>query len=283
VLRALTAPVSGRILRGTINRKALEDVQRRFTYLLFVAVVSAVAPAPISAQVRTDSSPVYKAPRTADGKPDLQGIWQALNTAAWDIQDHAARLGVPAGQGVVEGNEIPYQPWAAARKKDNFEKRLTDDPIARCYLPGVPRIMYMPHPFQIFQTPGMTTILYEYDHAVRTIYTDRPHLPGHIDFWLGMSRGRWEGETLVVDVIDFNDKTWFDAAGNFHSDALHVVERYTRTGPDHIAYEVTIDDSKVFTRPWKMNMTLYRRQEQNIQLLDYECNALAEEAAGRLK
>jgi hypothetical protein len=235
VLRALTAPVSGRILRGTINRKALEDVRRRFTYLLIVAVVSSVAPAPISAQVRTDSSPVYKAPRTADGKPDLQGIWQALNTAAWDIQDHAARLGVPAGQGVVEGNEIPYQPWAAARKKDNFEKRLTDDPIARCYLPGVPRIMYMPHPFQIFQTPGMTTILYEYDHAVRTIYTDRPHLPGHIDFWLGMSRGRWEGETLVVDVIDFNDKTWFDAAGNFHSDALHVVERYTRTGPDHIA------------------------------------------------
>ena len=275
--------MEGRILRGTINRKAFEDVRRRFTYLLFVAIVSSVAPPPISAQVRPDGSPAYKAPRTADGKPDLQGVWQALNTAAWDIQDHAARLGVPAGQGVVEGNEIPYQPWAAARKKDNFEKRLTDDPIAQCYLPGVPRIMYMPHPFQIFQTPGMTTILYEYEHAVRTIYTDRPHLPGHIDFWLGMSRGHWEGETLVVDVIDFNDKTWFDAAGNFHSDALHVVERYTRTGPDHIAYEVTIDDPKVFTRPWKMNMTLYRRQEPNIQLLDYECNALAEEAAGRLK
>jgi len=279
----LTALVEGRILRGAINRRALEDVQRRFTYVLFVAVVTSVASAPISAQVRTDNPPAYKAPRTADGKPDLQGVWQALNTAAWDIQDHAARLDVPAGQGVVEGNEIPYQPWAAARKKANFEKRLTDDPIAQCYLPGVPRIMYMPHPFQIFQTPGMTTIVYEYDHAVRTIYTDRPHLPGHIDFWLGMSRGRWEGETLVVDVIDFNDKTWFDAAGNFHSDALHVVERYTRTGPDHIAYEVTIDDPKVFTRSWKMSMTLYRRQEQNIQLLDYECNALAEEAAGRLK
>jgi hypothetical protein len=125
----LTAPVSGRILRGTINRKALEDVQRRFTYLLFVAVVSSVASAPISAQLRTDSPPAYKAPRTADGKPDLQGVWQALNTAAWDIQDHAAGLGVPAGQSVVEGNEIPYQPWAAARKKDNFEKRLTEDPI----------------------------------------------------------------------------------------------------------------------------------------------------------
>ena len=258
-------------------------MRRRFICLLGAAIVSSGAPASVAAQVRAGASPTYTAPRTPDGKPDLQGVWQALNTAAWDIQDHSARLGVPAGQGVVEGNEIPYQPWAAARKKDNFEKRLTDDPIAKCYLPGVPRITYLPHPFQIFQTAGITSILYEYDHAVRTIYTDRPHLPGHIDFWLGVSRGRWEGETLVVDVIDFNDKTWFDAAGNFHSDALHVVERYTRSGPDHIAYEVTIDDAKVFTRPWKMNMTLYRRQEQNIQLLDYECNALAEEAAGRVK
>jgi len=256
---------------------------RRFICLLVVAVVSALASSPVSAQVRADNAPAYKGPRTPDGKPDLQGVWQVLNTAAWDIQDHSARLGVPAGQGVVEGNEIPYQPWAGARKKDNFEKRLTADPIAQCYLPGVPRIAYMPHPFQIFQTPGTTVFVYEYDHAVRTIYTDRPHLPGHIDFWLGVSRGRWEGETLVVDAIDFNDKTWFDAAGNFHSDALHVVERYTRTGPDHIAYEVTIEDPRVFTRPWKMNMTLYRRQERNIQLLDYECNALAEEAAGRLK
>jgi hypothetical protein len=258
-------------------------VRRRFLCLLVVAIVSSVAPARIAAQVRADAPPPYTPLRTPDGKPDLQGIWQALNTAALDIQDHSARLGVPAGQGVVEGNEIPYQPWAAAKRKENFEKRATADPITNCYLPGVPRITYMPHPFQIFQTSGTTVILYEYDHAVRTIYTDRPHLPGHIDFWLGMSRGRWEGDALVVDVIDFNDKTWFDAAGNFHSDALHVVERYTRTGPDHIAYEATIDDPKVFTRPWKMNMTLYRRREPNIQLLDYECNALAEEAAGRVK
>jgi len=258
-------------------------MHQRFICLFVVTAVIAVATARICAQGRAGNPSAYNPPLTSDGKPDLQGIWQALSTAAWDIQDHSARLGVPAGQGVVEGNEIPYQPWAAARKKDNFEKRLTEDPIAKCYLPGVPRITYMPHPFQIFQTRGTTVILYEYDHAVRTIYTDRPHLPGHIDFWLGMSRGRWEGETLVVDVIDFNDKTWFDAAGNFHSDALHVVERYTRTGPDHIAYEVTIDDPKVFTRPWKMSMTLYRRREQNVQLLDYECNALAEEAAGRLK
>jgi hypothetical protein len=258
-------------------------VRRRFICLLVVGVGSSVVPAPISAQLRAGSPPAYAPPRTPDGKPDLQGVWQVLNTAAWDIQDHGARLGVPAGQGVVEGNDVPYQSWAAAKKKENFEKRTTADPVTKCYLPGVPRITYMPHPFQIFQTTGTTVILYEYDHAVRTIYTDRPHPPGHIDFWMGVSRGRWESDTLVVDVVDFNDQTWFDAAGNFHSDALHVTERYTRVGPDHIAYEVTVEDPKVFTRPWKMAMTLYRRQEQNIQLLDYECNALEEEAAGRIK
>jgi len=210
----------------------------------------------------------------------LQGIWQVLNTAAWDIQDHQARLGVPAGQGVVEGNEIPYQPWAVVKKKENFENRLTADPEAKCYMPGVPRITYMPYPFQIFQFGEQVAILYEYAHVTRTIYMDgSPHPKGHIDFWMGDSRGRWEGDTLVVDVIHFNDQTWFDRAGNFHSDALHVVERYTRTGPDHMTYEVTIEDPKVFTRPWKISMPLYRRQEATIQLLEYECYAYAENEA----
>ena len=211
-------------------------------------------------------------PRTADGRPNLQGIWQVLNTAAWDIQDHSARTGVPAGQGVVEGNEIPYQPWAVAQKQKNFENRLTADPEAKCFMPGVPRITYMPFPFQIVQTPKFAAIVYEYVHANRTIYTDgSQHPPGHIDWWLGDSRGRWEGDTLVADVVHFNDETWFDRAGNFHSDALHVVERYTLTDADHIRYEVTIEDPKVFTRPWNMTMILYRRQEPNVQLLEYEC------------
>jgi len=258
-------------------------MERRVIAAFVIAVFTLLAPEIASAQAPAGDARAYSPPRTPEGKPDLQGIWQTLNSAAFDIQDHGARFGVPAGQGVVEGNDIPYQSWAAAKRKENFEKRLTADPIAKCYLPGVPRITYMPHPFQIFQTGDIVAIIYEYDHAVRTIYMDRAHLPGHIDFWLGVSRGRWEGDTLVVDAVDFNDQTWFDAAGNFHSDALHVVERYTRTGPDHIAYEVTIEDPKVFTRPWKMTMTLYRRQEPNAQLLDYECNALAEEAAGRLK
>ena len=163
-------------------------------------------------------------PRTADGRPDFSGIWQVMNSAAWDIQDHQARKGVPAGMGVVEGNEIPYQPAALAKKRENFQNRATADPEAKCYLPGLPRLMYMPYPFQIFQTPAMVTMLFEYVHATRYIYTNgTPHPPGHIDWWMGDSRGRWEGDTLVVDVIDFNDQTWFDRSGNFHSEQLRVL------------------------------------------------------------
>jgi hypothetical protein len=243
-----------------------------------------VASIAASGQTTKTISQTYSAPRTPDEHPDLQGIWQVLNTAAWDIQDHRAEKDIPAGQGVVEGSEIPYQPWAAAKKNENAEKRLTADPERKCYLPGVPRITYVPYPFQIFQVAGEVTILYEYVHAVRNIYTDgSAHPKGHIDFWMGDSRGRWEGDTLVVDVIHFNDQTWFDRAGNFHSDALHVVERYTPTGPDHMTYEVMIEDPKVFTRPWTMRMPLYRRQENNIQLLEYECHAYAEDEAAKAR
>jgi len=210
--------------------------------------------------------------RTPDGKPDLSGFWQVSNTAAWDIQDHRAQKGIPAGQGVVEGNEIPYQPWAAAKKKENFENRATADPEAKCNLPGVPRLTYMPFPFQIVQTPRDLMLLHEYVHAVRTIHADgSAHPAGPFEWWLGDSRGHWEGDTLVVDIVQFNDRTWFDRSGNFHSDALHVVERFTPAGPDHIDYVVTIEDPKVFTRPWTMRMILYRHKEKNFQILEYEC------------
>jgi hypothetical protein len=242
--------------------------------LLAVAVLS-VEPAPAAAQESA-------LPRTADGKPNLQGIWQALNTAAWDIQDHHARLGVPAGQGVVEGNEIPYQPWALAKRRENFETRQTADPETKGYLPGVPRIMYLPFPFQIFQTSTHVTIAFEYAHGIRIIYTNgTPHPERPFDMWLGDSRGRWEGDTLVADVVHFTDQTWFDRAGNFHSDALHLLERYTLVGPDHLAYEVTIEDAKVFTRPWKMSMLFYRRKEPNLRLLEYEPAFLMEEEKTR--
>jgi hypothetical protein len=216
----------------------------------------------------------YTPPRTPDGHPDLQGVWQTLNTASWDLEDHQARLGVPAGQGVVEGGQIPYQPWALAKKKENFANRATLDPETRCYLPGVPRITYMPHPFRMVQQADRITILYEYLHAVRYVFMNgKPHPPGPIDWWMGDSRGRWDGNSLVVDVIHLSDRTWLDRAGNFHSEALHVVERYTPTGPDHMLYEATLEDPKVFTRPWKMTMMLYRRQGPNSDLLEqeYDC------------
>jgi hypothetical protein len=238
--------------------------------MIAVAVLS-VEPTPAAAQGLAP-------PRTADGKPNLQGIWQVLNTAAWDIQDHHARLGVPGGQGVVEGDEIPYQPWALAKRRENFETRQTADPETKGYLPGVPRIMYMPFPFQIFQTPTHVTIAFEYGHGIRILYTNgTPHPERPFDMWLGDSRGRWEGDTLVTDVVHFTDQTWFDRARNLHSEALHLVERYMLIGPDHLAYEVTIEDPKVFTRPWKMSMLFYRRKEPNLRLLEYEPGFLIEE------
>jgi hypothetical protein len=241
-------------------------VDRYAVRSLLTAVVMTLA---VAASAQTTSPAL---PRTPDGKPDFSGIWQVMNTAAWDIQDHSAQSGVPAGIGVVVGNEIPYKPEALAKKRRNYDDRATADPETKCYLPGVPRVMYMPYPFQIFQKPGQMTMLFEYVHATRYIYTDgTPHPDGHIDWWMGDSRGRWEGDTLVVDVVDFNEDTWFDRAGNFHSDELHLVERFTALDRDHITYEVTVEDSKVFTRPWRMSMILYRHREPNLQLLEYDC------------
>ena len=213
----------------------------------------------------------YDGPRTPEGQPDLNGIWQTLNSASWDIRPHNASDGVPAGLGVVVGGEIPYQDWAAEQQQENYANRLRDDPVRKCYLAGVPRITYMPFPFRILQTPDHVVITYEYQHTVRIIYTDGSDHPLPNDFWLGDSRGHWEGDTLVVDTTHFNGLTWFDAAGNFHSNQLHVVERYTPVSETHIDYEVTIEDPEVFTRPWTMRMPLYRRMEERLQLLDYDC------------
>ena len=238
-------------------------------------------------------------PAAAQSHPDLNGIWQALNEANYDIEGHTARLAlalpgpygpvpaapvlalgavgaVPPGLGVVEGGQLPYRPEALAQKKKNQENWLTSDPEIKCYLPGVPRATYLPYPFQIVQSATQIIIVYEYAGAVRNIYLKDPG-PPPLDSWMGQSFGRWEGDTLVVDVRGLNDQTWFDRAGNFHSDKLHVVERYKRTSPDVISYEATIEDPAVFTRPWKMSMALYRRQEKNAQLLDFKCVEYVEE------
>ncbi|MBI4475907.1 MAG: hypothetical protein HY654_01970 [Acidobacteria bacterium] len=242
----------------------------------------------------------YSPPRLANGKPDLNGIWQALNEANYDLELHNARpamatrpgpygpvpaapvlaLGavgsVPPGMGVVEGGEIPYKPEALAKRKENQANWLARDPEIKCYLPGLPRATYMPHPFQIFQSDQAIFIAYQYAGAVRNIYLSDPG-PAPVDSWMGQSVARWEGDTLVIDVTGFNDQTWFDRAGNFHTEALHVVERYTRTAPDVIAYEATIEDPNVFTRPWKIGMPLYRRLEKNAQLMDFKCVEFVEE------
>ena len=237
------------------------------------ALVSIFALGAVPASGQAGSGGRAAAARTSNGKPDFSGVWQSLNAAAWDLQDHTGQLGLPPGQGVVEGNDIPYTPSADATRKENFAHRATADPAeANCYLPGVPRATYMPYPFEIVQTPKQIAILYEFAHATRNVPMDgSPHPDGLPDAWMGDSRGRWDGDTLVIDVSNFNDQTWFDHAGNFHSDALHVVERYTLSDPNHIQYEATIEDPKVFTRPWKISMPLYRRMEKNPRLLEYEC------------
>lgn len=233
----------------------------------------------------TSQTPAYKAPRAPDGKPNLNGIWQALNTANWDIEAHSAaqsqilELGasgaVPGGTGIVEG-EIPYKPEALAKKKQNYANRLKLDPEIKCYLPGVPRAMYQPFPFQIIQSQKYIMMVFEFAGAVRTIYMD-DHKEAPADSWLGWSNGRWEGETLVVDTKGFNGLAWFDRAGNFHSDALHVVERITARSPDTLMYEATIEDPNVFTRPWKISMPLYRHVERNAQILEFRCVEFVED------
>ena len=234
----------------------------------------------------------YKAPRAPDGRANLNGIWQAMNTAHWNVEAHSAAPGpvdvlgasyaIPGGLGVVDG-EIPYTPEALAKKKENFAKRLELDPEIRCYLPGVPRATYMPYPFQIIQSREHIMIVHEFAGAVRTIYMTN-HVDAPADSWMGWSNGRWEGDTLVVDTKGFNDRTWFDRAGNFHSDALHVVERFTPRSPETLTYEVTIEDPNVFTRPWKMSMPLYRRVERNAQLTEFRCVEFSEEVIyGHLK
>jgi hypothetical protein len=254
------------------------------TAAALIATLLTLTSAPAAGQEPQEAT--FRAARTADGAPDLNGVWQAVNTANWDLQDHGQRQGpilelgaafsVPAGEGVVVGNEIPYQPAALAKKKENAGQWLKLDPEIKCYQPGIPRATYMPYPFQILQSSSAMFIAYEYAGATRNILLKDPG-PAPVSSWMGQSVGRWEGDTFVVDVTGLNESTWFDRSGNFHSDALHVVERYTRTAPDVITYEATIEDPGVFTRPWTIRMPLYRRLEANAQLLDFKCVEFVEE------
>jgi len=227
----------------------------------------------------------YRAPRTSDGKPNLGGVYQPITEAYWDIEPHGAAAGpvmelgasyaTAGGVGIVDG-PLPYKPDALAKKKENFANRVKLDPEIKCYLPGVPRAMYMQYPFHIVQTPTYIMMVFTYARAVRTIYmTDHKEAPA--DSWMGWSNGHWEGETLVVDTTGFNDQSWFDRAGNFHSDQLHVIERIAATGPDHLSYEATIEDPQTFTRPWKIRLPIYRRLEKDAQLMEFNCIPFVED------
>lgn len=225
--------------------------------------------------------------RTADGKPDLNGIWEAMGSNHWDVEPHPAvpgplaQLGalgaIPGGLGAVEGGRIPYTATAAEQRANNKAHWLERDPLVKCYMPGVPRATYLPHPFQITQERQTMLIAYEFAGATRIVYMDQPELPAQVDSWMGHSLGRWEGDTLVIDVSSQVADTWFDSAGNFHGPAMHVQERYTPAGPDTLLYEATITDPGTFTRPWKISLPLYRRLDRNAQLLDFKCVEFAEE------
>ena len=244
----------------------------------------AAAPAQAPAQGRGAAPAGPALPRTADGHPDFSGIWQVLDDSAnGDIEPHAASWGVRAGQGIIvdpPDGKIPYKPEALAKRQANYKIR-HEDPMSRCWKPGTPRIMYIPFPFQITQAPKMIQMTFEFVHSRRDLYiNDSKHLEG-IDFFNGDSRAKWDGDTLVVDVANIMDDptrpTWLDASGNYHSDALHVVERFTFNGPDMITYRATLDDSKVYARPFTIETLLYRHKEKNFRVLEYECQVFKEE------
>ena len=225
-------------------------------------------------------------PARIAGHPNINGIYQAMTTAYWNLEDHPAQatqfwqLGaigaIPAGQSIVEGGTIPYKPDALKQRDQNRKDWPKDDPEAKCYMPGIPRATYMPYPFQIVQGQKDILFVYEYASSNRLVHMTT-HTEAPVDSWMGWSNGKWDGDTLEIEVTGFNDMTWFDRAGNFHSDALKVTERYTPQGDEILQYEATMQDPMTFTRPWKISLPLYKHVEKNAQLLEYKCVEFSEE------
>ena len=281
------------MIAGEISMRSVL-IRRMTKWWAPVVIVVAVGSAVMWLDTRPTmgQAATYRAPRTPDGRPDLNGLWQAVNAANWDLEDHeprpsplpalGARGAIPAGSSVVVGGPIPYKPEARAQKDKNLAQWSVLDPTVKCFLPGIPRSTYMPFPFQIVQGIGADILFaYEFADAMRIVRMNNSPLESPAESWMGWSKGKWDGETLVIEVIDFNDQTWFDSAGNYHSEQLRVTERYTPTGPDHLLYEATITDPKVFTRPWTIRMPLYRRVEENARLHEFKCVEFAEEVMYR--
>jgi hypothetical protein len=257
----------------------------RWTTWIFLTALFAILITAIPGRGQARGAGASNIKRMPDGKPNFTGLWQALGTADWDIRDHSAQPGpffqlgaigaMPAGQGIVDG-DIPYTPAAAAKQKENFQNRLKLDPEVKCYMPGIPRANYMPFPFQIVQSQRDIAFAYEYATSNRVVNMGK-FKEGAVDTWMGTSNGKWEGDTLVVDVSGLNGNSWFDRSGNFQTENTHVVERFTLADDDHINYEATIEDKTIYTRPWKISTVFYRRKEKNAQLNEFKCVEFAEE------
>jgi hypothetical protein len=266
----------------SVGAAASRRSARTFAALLAFGVLAACQPAP-----QAPSEPTGPALPRIGGRPDLNGIWQSIGTAYWNIEDHSAaalpdfwQLGaiaaIPAGQSIVEGGSIPYLPAALAKRDENRAGWPKADPETKCYMPGIPRATYMPFPFRIVQSDGDILFAYEFASANRIVNMSN-HQESPVDTWMGWSNGRWEGDTLVIEVTGNTEQTWFDRAGNHHSNQMKVTERYTLVDPNHIEYEATIEDPETFTRPWKIALPLYRRLDRNVQLLEFKCVEFAEE------
>jgi hypothetical protein len=244
------------------------------------------ATAALLATLPAFAGPLTQFPKAADGHPDLSGVWQALNTAHWNVEPHTsaypavaelgAQFAVPPGLGVVEGGTIPYLPEARVERDRRFANRIAEDPEGKCYLGGVPRSTYMPYPFQIFQNKRDVIMVYQYATGFRRIYVDgKDEAP--LNAWMGWSNGHWDGNTFVVEVTGLNGQTWLDRAGNYFSDNAKVTERYTPISPNHMRYEATIEDPTVFSKPWTIRMPLYRVVDDDYRLLEFKCEPFAEE------
>lgn len=249
-------------------------MRNRFTGALAMAAAAVLAVGAAEAQQQ-------ERPERILGHPNLNGIWQALNTAYWNLEARSAealddfwQLGalgaIPAGQSVVRGGEIPYLPEAREQRDENRANWPEADPVVKCYMPGIPRATYQPFPFQIFQGDGDILMVYPFASTNRVINIEK-HADAVVDTWMGYSNGRWEDDTLVVETTGFNGRTWLDRAGNHHSNQLKVTERFTLLGPDHIQYEATLEDPQTYSEPWTIEMPLYRIIDEDAQLLEHKC------------
>jgi hypothetical protein len=248
--------------------------------------VAALSLALLAAAAANAQGVMTQLPRAANGKPDLSGVWQTLNTAHWNLEPHVsaypvllelgAQFAAPPGHGVVDGGAIPYLPEARAERQRRYENRLTEDPEGKCYMGGVPRSTYMPYPFQILQNEKDVIVVYQFATAFRHIFVDgKDEAP--LDSWMGWSNGRWDGDTFVVEVTGLNGQSWLDRAGNYASGSAKITERYRLLGPNHLQYEATIDDATVFSRPWTIRMPLYRIVDAEPRFLEFKCEPYAEE------